>query len=431
MMMLKLAWRNLLLHRKKSAVALLSIATAFVSLSLFEGYIHDIVEMYDDTFSPRQMLGDVIIERKDVTRQGKSGLDAESMSPDEQEWIDQYFGANAVQNRVRFLNIGGIIASARSSTIFIGLAYDPDEGAKMRAPRHSWNTFAGSPLATNARSPVALLGRGLADVLGCTLPSSSQNANALNPGEFSCPSSTVQLQVNTESGQANAMDFEILGLAAFGFAEIDARLVMLPLAEAAKLYNTHLVSYITLDLEPWVIADDWVKAFNAAAQKAGLEVNAFRWQEHEFGEIYLQSMDFLNVFKGFVIAIVLLVVAMAVMNTFVKIVDERLREIGTMRSIGFRPFYILSIFCFEAILLAIGGSALGIILSIFGAAIANSIDIIYNAGLLTEGIPFRIQLAATDFIWISGVLIILALISTIVPVWRATYNNIATILAEK
>jgi len=434
-MLVKIAWKNLFIHGRKSLAAFLSIALASISLSLFAGYIHNVRSLYDATFARRQMLGDVVVERAGIAHPGRAGINDQALDVPEQTWLEAYFKDHHIQDRVRFLNISGFISSGHASDIFVGLAFDPADGARLRGADYEWNTYAGTPLEHAHAQPAVLIGRALSEILGCEAHGGELNGSSgYVPEErpFSCPTSTVQLQANTESGQSNALEFYTAGLIATGFAEIDAHLVMMPLTEAQRLFHTQRVSYVSVQLGKDQNVDGWIRAFDTAARDAHVAVRALTWKEHVyFGDLYRNSMEFLELFRDFVVAILLMVVTMAIINTFVRIVYERLQELGTLRSIGYRPGHIVRIFGYEAIMLALAGSLVGIVGSYAAAAWGNRLGFRYDAGFLSEGVPFRIDLVPADFLWITGVVVGITLASTVLASWRASHMLVADILRER
>jgi putative ABC transport system permease protein len=72
----------------------------------------------------------------------------------------------------------------------------------------------------------------------------------------------------------------------------------------------------------------------------------------------------------------LVLTAAGITNTYRMVLMERTKEIGMLRCIGFRRRDIFRIFIYEAILIAIGGSIAGILLSL-------------PAGLLIHQIPMN------------------------------------------
>lgn len=441
MVLSKIAWRNLFLHRRKSLSALLAIMLAFASLSLFEGYIHDVKYLYEVTFARRQMLGTLLIEKAGIAHPGKAGVDDAALGTAEQAWIDSFVeqekSRGTLETRVRFLNISGFLASARFNDVFIGLAYDPLEGASMRAPDFSWNTFAGDPL-DRAPASSLLLGSGLATLLDCrgeTAPPLGALGYPHENRPFRCedenPNPSLQLQVTTEQGQQNSMDLPIAGLVSTGFSELDARMVMIPLATAHELFDTQRVSYYSVRLVPGADAAAWLARFQAAAARDGVKVQALLWKDHAlFGDLYRRSLDFLDIFRSFIISIILVVVVMAIMNNFVRIVHERRFEIGTLRSLGYRGTHILAIFTWESFFLAAVGSCLGVLLAYGSAFFCNRIGLLYDAGFLSEGVPFRIAIQAQDIPWIACLIIILTTLATMLACWRTSRRPLVELVPK-
>jgi ABC-type lipoprotein release transport system permease subunit len=205
----------------------------------------------------------------------------------------------------------------------------------------------------------------------------------------------------------------------------------MPLPRAHQLFNTDRVSYVTVLLNNRADGKGWVRQFNNQAQADGIDIYAQRWQDHPFGELYNQTMDFLQVFRNLVMAIILVVVSMAAINTFVKIIHERRREIGTMRCLGYRPAHILRLFSIEAALLSVAGSALGVLLALLCGEVINRLGVYYKGGLLSEGIPFRISFFVSDFLWISLLLTLLTMIATLLPTLATNRQNLVNVLEDR
>jgi len=92
---------------------------------------------------------------------------------------------------------------------------------------------------------------------------------------------------------------------------------------------------------------------------------------------------------------------------------------------------VITMFCTEALLLGVLGSAIGLVLSLLVAAVCNSLHFVYNAGFMSEGFVFRFDLSVLDFLWITALIVVLTVISTFFPTWLATRVPISTILAER
>ena len=77
------------------------------------------------------------------------------------------------------------------------------------------------------------------------------------------------------------------------------------------------------------------------------------------GDAYKKTDQFLTVFRNFMSLILMGIAGLSVLNTMVRIVKERTREVGTWRSLGYTNRQLSAIFSVEALILGIVGSSLG------------------------------------------------------------------------
>lgn len=126
----------------------------------------------------------------------------------------------------------------------------------------------------------------------------------------------------------------------------------------------------------------------------------------------LPDMQGGNAMVGGIAAIAILIGGMGMMNTMLMSVLERTREIGVLRSLGWRRRAILSLIVRESLALGILGAAVGILVA-FGLAAAFSSIRFYGEVL---------QFAWTMDIFVQSILVALALglLGGIYPAFRAT-----------
>ena len=78
---------------------------------------------------------------------------------------------------------------------------------------------------------------------------------------------------------------------------------------------------------------------------------------------------------GAAVALILFfIIAIGITNTFRVVVHERTREVGTMRALGLHRSQTRSLFLAEALLLAVGGGAIGLLLAVIARWILQAID---------------------------------------------------------
>jgi len=422
---IKIAARNVLLNWRHSLAALLSISAGFVALSLFRGYMADVKSMYEETFFRRGMLGHVLVERRGAQSLGLHDAWKGSLDKSHQDFLEDFLARHSEQvvARTRFLQVSGTVSNGRTQTIFAGYGYDVGQGARMRGDQWRWNTVAGKPLDQSSGDSI-LIGKSLGSVLDCR-PKSKERFLTGTGGyapvdrPFECQVPQLQMSVTTFAGQVNAMDAPVIGMVDAIFKEIDDKFVSMPLETAQRLMDTQAVSYYGIELKDPTLAAEFMNTLMHEAAVAGLDLEARRWQDHPFGEMYVKTMELLGIFRNFVVAVILAIAGLSVLNTLVKLVMERTRETGMMRSIGFNRSQITRMFTVEAIFLAALGNLIGLGLAICASWALNRAGILYKAGMLSEPVPFRIGYELGIYAQSSLFLFVIAVGAALLPARRS------------
>jgi len=132
--------------------------------------------------------------------------------------------------------------------------------------------------------------------------------------------------------------------------------------------------------------------------------------------ISLISIDNIPGLKAFIAVIIALAVIIGFLVVFLSMymaVLERTREIGIMKAIGASPAYVLTVLLRETVILAIGGSILGIALS-FGTRVL--IHALVPASLQQQIVPGWWPITAM-------IAIVGAILGTLYPGWRAAKQD--------
>lgn len=440
-MISQIAWRNTIKNWRHSLSALLSLAASFVSLVVFDGYMKDVDHIFMDTFRHKQMLGDVIIENSNIfSKDGVSQPWKFWISPDQLEELKIFFEQN--KSSIKAINqsliFHGMASNGRQSFIFMGRGYESTGGAMMRGPQWSWNTPVGMPIDRSSEEFPSVIGFGFAKKFGCEIPSTfpflvSEGYYRENAFSMQCPSLDIQLSTMTPDGQLNAVDVKLTGIIDGGYKDLDDRFLHTNLAAAQTLMNTNSITYVVLQTHELSQVESLIKAFDDYKKNhllgPGQFIEMAKWQDHPAGEPYRKTMSFLNIFRNFIIIVIMAVSTLSVTNTMVKIVKERTREIGTLRSIGFKRSDVLKLFLTESFYLAQIGSAVGALLSILISLLINSIQIQYKAGMLTHPILFKIHWVPISYLhaWILLVVIsgLASLISTLSTIRGKVVENLS------
>lgn len=121
------------------------------------------------------------------------------------------------------------------------------------------------------------------------------------------------------------------------------------------------------------------------------------------------------------------IVLVAVMNVMVMAVYERIREIGTISAIGTPPRRILSLFLTEGLLLGVLGSAIGTAISLAAIYALNVWKITFSFGQ-QQGLLLSPSIAVHDVISIAAMVIVVAILASLQPAWKASRMDPITAL---
>jgi putative ABC transport system permease protein len=179
----------------------------------------------------------------------------------------------------------------------------------------------------------------------------------------------VTLMATTEDGAINALDVRIAGIYSTGIPEQDKHAVMVPLNIAKSLLRTQKVSKIIVALDK----TEYTDAVISQLKKDLSNVDIRSWIALAF---YYQRVVILyrNVFciMG---AIILLVVLLSSINSMLMNIMERVREVGTMRSMGIPRYEITKVFLLEGTFVGLLGTVAGAILAIILSMAINVLEI--------------------------------------------------------
>ena len=121
------------------------------------------------------------------------------------------------------------------------------------------------------------------------------------------------------------------------------------------------------------------------------------------------------------------IVLVAIMNVMVMAVYERIREIGTIAAIGTPPRRILALFLTEGLLLGVLGSVVGTAVSLGGIYALNVWRISYNFGQ-QQGLLLAPAIGVQDVVSIAGMVIVVAILASLQPAWKASRMDPITAL---
>ncbi len=149
---------------------------------------------------------------------------------------------------------------------------------------------------------------------------------------------------------------------------------------------------------------------------AGMGVEVHAWQRLTPFANIASMIDMMTLFiKIMLVSIVLI----SVMNVMVMAVYERIREIGTISAIGTPPRRVLSLFLAEGLMLGVLGTVVGTALSLVVIYGLNAAKLTFNFGQ-QQGLVLAPSIGAADVIGISFIVVLVAVLASLQPAWKAS-----------
>jgi lipoprotein-releasing system permease protein len=227
--------------------------------------------------------------------------------------------------------------------------------------------------------------------------------------------------------------FTVVGMFEFGEHENDSSLAMIHIDDAAKLLRMppESIGGIRLKLED--LDSAWWVAREISQQLEG----AYRvrdWSQ-ERGNLF-QAVRTEKTVMWVILSLIIAVAAFNIISMLVMVVTDKQSDIAILKTMGAHAGTILRLFVVQGSLIGIIGTALGVIGGIvlaqniatvvpflerlFGFALFPS-DIYYITELPTD-------LRRSDVVAFAGMSLVMSLLSTLYPAWRASKTDPAEAL---
>ncbi|MCX7627502.1 MAG: lipoprotein-releasing ABC transporter permease subunit [Methylophilaceae bacterium] len=219
--------------------------------------------------------------------------------------------------------------------------------------------------------------------------------------------------------------FRVVGIFQVGMYEYDAALALVHLDDAAKLYRLgDKVSGVRLKLT------DLYQAPRIARELAAQLTAQGRYYVSDWTEQHANFFRAVQMEKRVMFVILTLIVAVAAFNivsTLVMAVTDKRADIAILRTLGASPASIMKIFMVQGALIGVIGTLAGVLC---GVLLALNIETVVPWIERTFGVQFLAkdvyyisdlpsQLQWGDVISITALSLLLSLLATLYPSWRA------------
>ena len=218
--------------------------------------------------------------------------------------------------------------------------------------------------------------------------------------------------------------FKVVGVFEVGMFEYDSGLALIALEDAQRLYQYgDQVSGLRLKLDDLFAAQEVARDLVNAV---GRDLYVSDWTRSHANFFRAVQIE-----KNVMFIILLLIVAVAAFNivsTLVMAVTDKLPDIAILRTLGASPASIMKIFMVQGALIGVIGTFIGVA---GGILLAYNIDVVVpflermlNLKFLSPQIYYISELPSDpqqrDIVVIAAVSLLLSLLATIYPSWRAS-----------
>lgn len=216
--------------------------------------------------------------------------------------------------------------------------------------------------------------------------------------------------------------FTVTGIYRVGMYEFDRRLAFIHIDDAQRLFRLGQdVSGVRLSVQELFEAPVIVRE---VALEAGGGVLVSDWTRR-----HVNFFRSIQITKSILFVILLLVIAVAAFNivsTLVMVVKDKQSDIAILRTIGAQPGEILRVFITQGTVIGVTGTVAGVVLGVLLTVNLEAIVAFFEASFgmkfLAADVYFISDLPAdlrwSDVAKVSGIALLLALLSTLYPAWR-------------
>lgn len=389
---LELTNRNLLRHRRRSLIAVLSVAFGIAAMIVATGFTEWMFVDFREAMIESQ-YGHIQISKPGFHEDGTSDpfryvlpLDSGAKAAE---------GVPHLRSLAPRLMLTGLVSRGDATVSFTGEGIDP---AKELIDNRSLRILEGDRLQAGNRNEV-LLGQGLATLLGA------------HAGD------DVVVLVNIPRGGINAVDARVAGIFASVSKAYDDSALLTSIGMARTLLKVEGV-------HTWLMYLDDTRHTRqvAAGLRQRLDPIAFdvrTWDQ--LAEFYTRSVALLREQLGVVHIIVFSIILLGIGNTMMMSVVERTGEIGTAMALGVKRRALLRQFLLEGGTIGFVGGLVGLVLALLvaGAVAMLQIEMPPPPGL-TRGYVAHVLLTPPLIVASPFLAIAVTTLASLYPAWKAS-----------
>ena len=408
MFFLKMAFKNLTRHKRRTIITALIIAFAILIYILTEGLMLGMTEMSFNNIINLES-GHLQVANQNYWDDRKELPLENLISPSEglKNKIARTDGFKAVTPRLNF-----------SVNLNNGIDELPVTGTGINLKSDS-KVFEINQHLTDGRMPKegsteVIMGNKLAELMDFQL------------GDYAV------LLIRTEEKTFNTIDGEIVGLFNTPHPSLNENNIFIPLSTAQKRLNVDdKITHYAVRLNDQNTA---VSAAKRLSSNLEAPYQAYSWKDAARSLVTMLEMQ--DIETQVILAIILTLAAVGIINTVILSALERMEELGMMKALGMHEREIVFTFMGEAFGIGIIGGIMGIIMGIIGLVVFNinglDMSVITAGGEMNYGFPLSGTIYAgweiESFVFVFFYGLFVSVLASILPaMWAARKDPVKAI----
>jgi ABC-type lipoprotein release transport system permease subunit len=360
---LRLAWRNLWRHRRRTLIVVLSIGLTMAMMMMYDGLIAGFNDaIYGNAI--KVLGGNIQVHAVGYDEK----IDQMPLLPlqSDQAVIDAALKQPQVVAATRRINTGGLATNREGAFGLTITGVEPEKESQLSLIAQ--HVSSGKYL-TSSDQDVALIGKGLADAMEIKVGDS-----------FTLTGRATHQQMRSRT-------MKVGGIYDLGMADLEKQTLYISLGEAQTLYGMEGQSTeVSITLKT---LGDESKVIDALKPSlSGYELDTWQNNFPDLNQSIQTKSAVMNVFG----VVILLIAGIGILNLLLMAVFERTREIGVLGALGMKPGQISWLFVLEGGMMGLLGVIMGIVLGV-----------VFNAMLMKVGLDYSALSGASSFMaLISG-----------------------------
>lgn len=409
MFLTKLAFKNLVRHRNRTLITAAIIAFAIFFYIILDSMLGGMAEMSYETIINYEAGHLQVV--KQAYWEEKDELPLEDLLLVNQQTLTAVKNIKGYKASSVELDFRARLNNGINELPAIGKAIIPENFEEVFGLE---NQFVEGKMFALGEYKV-VMGKGLADLLN------------LETGDY------LTILVKDKNGTFNTIDAEISGLVHTANPNVNSNIVYLPLDIVQQALNVdNQVSKVIVRLENKNLAMGAADELENHLKAINDSLKVYYWKELEAVTVAgAKQMG-----NQLIMTIILLIAAIAIINTVILAALERMSEIGMMKAMGLQTKEVIYTFVLESTGIGILGGIMGVILGVIGVWLFTIYGIDFGAlfglNMASYGIPILGKLYGVwnpdAFLMVFSFGIIVSLLSSILPAyWAASKDPVKAI----